>query len=605
MNILTSTANTESIVDNENNQTSNSLYDVDNNNNTYSSNTHWRNSRSRDDEDGMRSNNPFPSGISALIQAATFQLGQLAEAASSRENVSQNVEHIKQEQSDGAASDLLAVSRGISSSNYASENIDNKDKKLQINFGEAPDIWKKSENETTPTLVPHTTVHSSSRFPEVLMTLALDPTNSDVITFLPDNKFFAIRSGTFVEDIMICVFDPPILSFEEFLRIASEWGFSTILDPSCTEISVFRHPYFMKGNWEKCACIKYGESPTSVRLHALPERSLIEYSLSDESINNTQLRSGDTRGNGANISTKEVDVNISTNSKRRLSPGFLSRRDSASSVSSQKQRTSVDNKGDSTATNAALVAQVYQESGDESEIGSGEEVCVPSETASYCNPQSHADDVRSFALAIATEKVNLQCGGSRRNSLVGSRMSNFAQDCDSETPLIDRAVTSATHTIVTDAIESLLRDETHTKETYLKHEKELSKSSLPGVIPISTMLFSPSAPRRTSTNFPVSFVEGPNSRSMIEEKPLLAHIPPSETTSDHWAQARSDIETEASLSSTGSVATDQDNKQLLPMIKSSSVEADETDFTPKVTNIQSNGGLPTVEKTGGTEPLPS
>ena len=87
---------------------------------------------------------------------------------------------------------------------------------------------------------------------------------------------------------------------------------------------------------------------------------------------------------------------------------------------------------------------------------------------------------------------------------------------------------------------------------------------------------------------------------------MLTHIPPSETTSDHhWAHARSDIETEASLSSNGLVATDQDNKQLVPMIKSSSVEANATDFTPKVTNIQSNGGLPTIEKTGGTEPLPS
>jgi hypothetical protein len=60
----------------------------------------------------------------------------------------------------------------------------------------------------------------------------------------------------------------------------------------------------------------------------------------------------------------------------------------------------------------------------------------------------------------------------------------------SSSSLIDGAVEAATHTIVTDAIESLLFDESHTRETYQKHEKELSVSSLPGVVPISKQLFS-------------------------------------------------------------------------------------------------------------------
>ena len=51
------------------------------------------------------------------------------------------------------------------------------------------------------------------------------------------------------------------------------------------------------------------------------------------------------------------------------------------------------------------------------------------------------------------------------------------------------ASSSATHDIVTDAIEALLFDEIHTRETYNKHEKELSLSSLPGVVPISKQLF--------------------------------------------------------------------------------------------------------------------
>ena len=66
--------------------------------------------------------------------------------------------------------------------------------------------------------------------------------------------------------------------------------------------------------------------------------------------------------------------------------------------------------------------------------------------------------------------------------------------------LIDGAVEKATRAIVTDAVESRLRDESHTRETYLKHEKELSQSVIPGVIPISKQLFSPSKQSATTVN---------------------------------------------------------------------------------------------------------
>ena len=92
---------------------------------------------------------------------------------------------------------------------------------------------------------------------------------------------------------------------------------------------------------------------------------------------------------------------------------------------------------------------------------------------------NRSDDFRSMALAITTEKLNLKCDSERKG------------DEENSTPLIERALESTTHTIVTDAIESLLRDEGHTKETYLKHEKELSRSSLPGIVPLSKQLFSP------------------------------------------------------------------------------------------------------------------
>jgi hypothetical protein len=56
-------------------------------------------------------------------------------------------------------------------------------------------------------------------------------------------------------------------------------------------------------------------------------------------------------------------------------------------------------------------------------------------------------------------------------------------------PLVQQAVENATRTIVTDAIESLLRDEHHTKEIFHRHERALSQSSIPGIVPISKQLF--------------------------------------------------------------------------------------------------------------------
>jgi hypothetical protein len=82
------------------------------------------------------------------------------------------------------------------------------------------------------------------------------------------------------------------------------------------------------------------------------------------------------------------------------------------------------------------------------------------------------EDVRGIALSITTEELKMKS--------------------DDDQHLVETAVNSATHTIVTDAIESLLRDKGHSKKTFLKHEEELSSSSLPGVVPISKQLFSTS-----------------------------------------------------------------------------------------------------------------
>lgn len=268
-------------------------------------------------------------------------------------------------------------------------------------FGHLAEDKRPSEDmldhpATTPTMVPEADPRKQS-FPELLMTLAVDPSHKDVIAFLPDGRFFAIRSEAFASSLMLDYF--AVSTFTEFLDLLNDWGFSLIVQES--GIAVLRHPKFIHGDFERCTLIKFGESPDTARLDALPERARLDL--------------------------------VADSGKRRLSPSFLARRESESSVSSQKIKRR------------------------ESE----------SEETQYTQV-SRSDELRSVALSITTEKLSLK---------------------QADNALIDRAVESCTQTIVTDAIETLLRDESHTKSTYLKHEKELSISSLPGVIPISKQLF--------------------------------------------------------------------------------------------------------------------
>jgi hypothetical protein len=89
-------------------------------------------------------------------------------------------------------------------------------------------------------------------------------------------------------------------------------------------------------------------------------------------------------------------------------------------------------------------------------------------------------------LAITTAQLNLQCSDEDNTSTTNANVERKPS-----VHLVDGAVERATQSIVTDAIETLLFDEGHTREMYLKHERELSKSSLPGIVPISKQLFSP------------------------------------------------------------------------------------------------------------------
>lgn len=352
-------------------------------------------------EERVANKMPLPSGLSALIQVATSQFGHLVADTATSSVRNKNTEH---DTYTGVTTDDGASSDG----------------------GERADESAK-HTQTTPVIVPEPDPLRHT-FPELLMTLAIDPRNSDVIAFLPDGKFFAMRVKPFTESMMKEYF--PVTTFEEFLDLTNDWGFTKILqDANDTGIEVFRHPQFIQGDYIKCKGIKFGENPTEARVSALPEAARIEYTGSEDS------------GGSA------------ANTKRRLSPGFMRRRESESSTIMKRR---LSEEGQSPNTGRA-----------ESENG---------DIASYAN-QSRSDDIRSVALALTTEKLNLH-----------TEIKPPTVDAPFVT-LVDQAVKSTTHTIVTDAIETLLNDEGHTKETYQKHERELSKSSLPGVVPISKVLF--------------------------------------------------------------------------------------------------------------------
>lgn len=404
---------------------------------------------------------PLHSGLSALIQAATSQLGQVDDTASSQQRPSSRR---------SSYTETLQPSSGSTAPRYTPHGFHTTPTTTTTpSDGCVPSTGFSSSLNNTPILGPETASEVRRRtFPEVLMTVLEDKTNADVVTFLPDGKYFAVRRKEFSETTMMNYF--AVDSFEDFLKKIHSWGFSRIergVTPSGCHydnassncIEIFRHPMFVKGDWEKCSRICFGDSPTEVRLSALPDRARIEYTLSDES--------------------------TLTASKRRLSPSHA-RKDSESSITTSKQKLACSDENlllqFSRGETRDLPAVSKSESAETTTSADASTIPdrgIVSQTSAEEASTKREDDVRSLALAITTEKLNLK--------------TDAEEQVDISTPLVERAVENATHTIVTDAIETLLRDEGHTRETYLKHEQELSQSSLPGIVPISKQLFAPPA----------------------------------------------------------------------------------------------------------------
>eukprot|EP00934_Nitzschia_sp_Nitz4_P000776 Nitzschia sp. Nitz4//scaffold163_size50693//19936//21096//NITZ4_006988-RA/size50693-processed-gene-0.46-mRNA-1//-1//CDS//3329538031//776//frame0 len=307
-------------------------------------------------------------------------------------------------------------------------------------------------------------------FPETLMTLLSDPQNIDVITFLPDGKFFAVRVQTFVEELLQPHFQ--MSSFEEFVETLEAWGFTAISSEEETDasprksrgleeiteasIQVFRHPHFRRGG--DLHGLRYSPSRSGdSHMSSVPGRTKIEFTLSDDS---------------------------STSAKRRLSPSHGDKYDSEEIT--RRQRTGTIDKGTFEETHDSDQRQSVQRHGFVvPTYGSPSTAATSaSEPSRQVSRRRSSTDIRSKALAFAEAQLSIEDTQTKTN-LVANKAQRRAS-----LPLIDGGLDKATHTIVSDAIETLLFDERHTRETFLKHEKELSKSSLPGVIPISKQLFS-------------------------------------------------------------------------------------------------------------------
>lgn len=347
---------------------------------------------------------PGFSGLSALYQAATEQLGGLPSPRSDKDSVLSNID-------------------------------ENHEPYLEI--------------ETASAFIPEDGQPPS--FPQKLMTLLLDSTNNDIITFLPDGTYFAMRTKEFSEGPLGGTFQ--LDSFQEFLEQMEAWGYTRVCgneDESRTGIQVFRHPLFRRDNPEGIKSMKFGQNPTEARMSAIPDR-----------LNTIHMVRSEDSGSAAGASSTP---------KRRLSPSHAER-----DIEDSQQKTQ----------------KVYE--GDKIEL-MGDLSIIRSSSSGYDSEPSVArrrssTEIRSYALAMATAELDMQsagcddCSDTRPFPMV-------AKEGRISASLVEGGVERATQTIVTNAIETLLFDEGHTRETYKKHEKELSQSSLPGIVPISKQLFS-------------------------------------------------------------------------------------------------------------------
>jgi len=94
------------------------------------------------------------------------------------------------------------------------------------------------------------------QFPIVLMTLLDEPSNSDVATFMPDGKSFAIlKPDVFTKELMPRYFK--MTKFTSFVRKLYRWGFRQAEERGKSGAVAYRHPLFRRGELSLCRKIRF------------------------------------------------------------------------------------------------------------------------------------------------------------------------------------------------------------------------------------------------------------------------------------------------------------------------------------------------------------
>jgi len=426
------------------------------------------------------------SGLSALIKAATSQLGDLAETPTLETN-------------SPMGSPPLLSNPTTPTLEGAHLDLDGTSLCHRYGLGAAT---------VTPVLrsVQDQGLGSPAKlfFPEILMLLLANPANEDIVTFLPDGKYFAIRRLNFANELLYKHFQ--LTSFEDFLEETMGWGFirvngninedcnstsSNTNNGNCNESSssnsstskadiyVFRHPHFQKNqpvdvgnirfrNGDVMKCQKHEHFSPGDK--AKP-RIILEQN-SKSKVNNTkrQFSPSDTSRDFEDnrqrlrIESKLLSVDVD--------PFSLSGSSCDQPAQQLRRRSSLELREVAQAITASKLHLKNSRDVTKEDDSSNKDSPMIYDTDSTIYPRSEPDHTSP----------------------------QFERRQSNASSLVDGGVETATQNIVTDAIEALLFDEIHTRETYHRHEKELSVSSLPGVVPISKQLFSASENNNATNN---------------------------------------------------------------------------------------------------------
>ena len=439
----------------------------------------------------MPSNMPGAySGLSALIQAATSQLGDFTEI-------------------DNSETSALLESPPMLS-NPTTPTFEGR-QLLELNVTSSSS-WRRGES-TIATVTPlvscvrHQEPEGTSKccFPEVLMLLLSNPIYADVVTFLPDGKYFAIRREEFTNQLLSKHFG--LTCFGDFLEVAKDWGFIRVNgkinegDDNAGDRNSSMNNNGNNSDANECTNITAKINSSKAEIYVFRRFHFEQNQPVDT--NKVRFKNGDVQNcqqlHGSSIDDKDtpkLSKKISRNGKKSKEKRKLSSSPTNGESQNSAQRLRANSKTNSDGINPIPLS-----------AGSCDRPIHQLRRRSSLELWGMAQAITSSKICTSngSERIKIDVISNMRHSSV-IKKSNTSSSPKAPDPimppqlerqstgssLVDGGVETATHTIVTDAIEALLFDENHTRETYNRHEKELSTSSLPGVVPISKQLFSAS-----------------------------------------------------------------------------------------------------------------